>query len=222
MTVEENYFKYRNLVIKSQDRTFLAKREIYTLKFLLKNFYNYEVEKNLNILDLGSGDKFLKSEIDLQECNYFSLDINDINFENEYFKFEKNKFDIVICLSVIEHLTDPNLFLSEIKRVLKNNGYLYIETPNWIYSKNIFYDDPTHKKPYTPKSLNFILKSHKFTNIKLFPNLRCKSKWYYFGKFNFLKARYLLPFRNDQKFIPSFLKGGSKGIFCISQKQDNE
>ena len=44
--------------------------------------------------------------------------------------FEKNSFDIVVSFQVIEHVKDDNLYLSSIKRVLKNNGEIYITTPN--------------------------------------------------------------------------------------------
>ena len=32
------------------------------------------------------------------------------------------------------------------------------------------------------------------------------------------KANYLLPFTNDAKFVPEFLKGKSKGMFGIGVK----
>ena len=79
-----------------------------------------------------------------------------------------------MCLSVLEHLRDPSKFLSEILRVLKINGFIYLETPNWTYCKDIFYDDPTHQRPYTPKALENLLKIYEFKDIIITPNLRCK------------------------------------------------
>ena len=52
--------------------------------------------------------------------------------------FENNTFDVIISLAVIEHLDDPSIFLREIYRVLKNNGILFLSTPNWHYSKENF------------------------------------------------------------------------------------
>ena len=216
----KKYFDSRNKKIQTDSslRQKLAEREIYTLNFLLKNFYNDELRPGYNILDVGSGDKFLKESLEKNNCNYFSLDIDDLNFEKDNFSFEKEKFDIVICLAVIEHLSDPSIFLNEIKRVLKKNRYLYISTPNWIYCKNDFYNDPTHKKPYTPSSLENILEINNFNNIKTFPNLRCKPKWWYTGKFRFFKAKYFLPFAKRNSFIPEFMSGKAKGIFALSKK----
>ena len=46
--------------------------------------------------------------------------------------------DILACYSVIEHLHDPSNLLTEAKRVLKPDGYFFIETPNWQYSHKSF------------------------------------------------------------------------------------
>lgn len=46
--------------------------------------------------------------------------------------YHDNKFDLVICLDVLEHLAfkDQPLCLLEIRRVLKENGKLLISVPN--------------------------------------------------------------------------------------------
>ena len=129
----------------------LGSREIDTIKFIFKNFYDHVISENAYILDLGSGDNFLKSTILKNNWNYKSLDIDNLNFEKDKFMFENNTFDVIISLAVIEHLDDPSIFSGRFIG-LKNNGILFLSTPNWHYSKENFYDDFTHKKPYTPKS----------------------------------------------------------------------
>lgn len=58
--------------------------------------------------------------------------------------FADNIFDEVAAFEVFEHLDDWQKFLSEIKRVLKPNGVVYISTPNkTLYS-------PGTKKPINP------------------------------------------------------------------------
>ena len=218
MNIKENYFRQRNLSLKKENRVIAAKREIDTINFILKEFFQFNLISGMKVLDLGSGDRFLKDEFEDRGIIYEDYDIMDIDFEKDKFKNKDNEFDLVISLAVLEHIKNPNLFLDECKRVLKKNSFLYLSTPNWKYTKDSFWDDPTHVKPYTDTSLNDILTSKGFTNVKILPNLRCKSKWWYEGKFKFLKAYYLLPFKGDAKFVPNFLKGKSKGLFAIGKK----
>ncbi len=43
---------------------------------------------------------------------------------------EEPPFDLVVSLEVIEHVTDPALFLGHIARLLKPDGLLILSTPN--------------------------------------------------------------------------------------------
>lgn len=59
------------------------------------------------------------------------------------------KFDIVVCLETIEHLSDPTAFLNAIKRLLSSKGMIVISCPN---EKNEFSADnknPFHLAAYT-------------------------------------------------------------------------
>ncbi len=218
MNIKEDYFKQRNLSLKNENRVIAAKREIDTIKFILKEFFSFELTSGMKVLDLGSGDRFLKKEFEERAIVYKDYDINDIDFEVDKFKDEDNKFDLIVSLAVIEHIENPSLFLSECKRVLKSKSCIYLSTPNWKYSRDTFWNDPTHVKPYSEASLKDILLSEGFRDVEIMPNLRCKSKWWYKGKFKFFKAYYLLPFKGDTKFVPDFLKGKSRGLFAIGKK----
>lgn len=48
----------------------------------------------------------------------------------EDFPFEKETFDAVVGFEIIEHLYDPQHFLSESNRVLRPGGFILISTPN--------------------------------------------------------------------------------------------
>ncbi len=68
------------------------------------------------------------------EINYFSSD-----FENEFladYRFDitnirqnNETFDAIICYHILEHIIDDQKAMSEIYRVLKPNGKIYIQTP---------------------------------------------------------------------------------------------
>ena len=218
MNIKEDYFNQRNQSLKNENRIVAAKREVDTIKFLLEEFFDFKLCSGMKVLDLGSGDRFLKNEFENRGIAYKDYDIYDINFDTDKFSYEDNEFDLIVSLAVLEHIENPNLFLNECKRVLKDNSFLYISTPNWKYSRDTFWNDPTHVKPYSEKSLKNILISKGFRNVKILPNLRCKSKWWYEGKLRFFKAYYLLPFQGNTKFVPNFLKGKSKGLFAIGKK----
>ena len=55
--------------------------------------------------------------------------------------FANHSFDLIIIQDVIEHLSDEQEFYSEVMRVLKNNGVVYLSTPN-KYSIFNFLSDP--------------------------------------------------------------------------------
>lgn len=52
--------------------------------------------------------------------------------------FPDNFFDLLICLSVIEHGVNVADFLKECSRILKGNGLLYISTDYWPTKINTF------------------------------------------------------------------------------------
>lgn len=90
--------------------------------------------------------------------------------------FADESFDLVTSISVIEHLTprQAKKFILEVKRVLKQKGFIFLVTPNFatpirlFHGKNWFgFKDPTHINFYTPFSLANLLKKYGFDKIKL-------------------------------------------------------
>lgn len=61
--------------------------------------------------------------------------------------FPDKSFDIVVCRELIEHVPNPKKLLSEIWRLLKPNGYVFISTPNGL---NVFPDGVEHIRAYLP------------------------------------------------------------------------
>ena len=58
------------------------------------------------------------------------LNLDVINVSAEKTSFPDGFFDVIVMIDVLEHLTDPKYTLLEIRRILKNDGVLYISTPN--------------------------------------------------------------------------------------------
>jgi ubiquinone/menaquinone biosynthesis C-methylase UbiE len=73
-----------------------------------------------------------------------------------------NTFDLVVASEVVEHLWDPESFFAEAYRVLKDKGYLIVETPEGKGSLN--YD--SHRHFFTVEILEELL-ANKFAFCKV-------------------------------------------------------
>ncbi len=47
--------------------------------------------------------------------------------------FGDSRFDVVVCKDILEHLVDPLAVLCEVRRVLRDDGYVVISVPNQFY-----------------------------------------------------------------------------------------
>lgn len=84
----------------------------------------------------------------------------------ERMPFEKNSFDAITALDVLEHVNDSEA-LTEIKRVLRKKGILIITVPafNWLWSR---WDEVLlHKRRYTDKTLRKVLQKNGFKVNKI-------------------------------------------------------
>jgi len=102
------------------------------------------------LLDVGTG----SGEIAYYLSDYFrviSIDINDQRLFHDGFEFlvtsevlpfASNVFDIVISNHVIEHVNSTHTHISEIHRVLKPEGWLYLATPNRLWPWEVHYRVP--------------------------------------------------------------------------------
>lgn len=70
--------------------------------------------------------------------------------------FENGCFDAVVSFETIEHVNDGELFLAEMKRVLKPEGIFICSTPNIRYTSHPSY----HVREYTPDEYFDLLKNN--------------------------------------------------------------
>lgn len=134
------------------------------------------------ILDVGCGTgklvKFLREKgIKAYGCDPFSIKRNSRIFTKASARklpYQDNSFDLLTCISVVEHLKKAEMrrFLLEAKRVLKEDGSIFLVTPDYnsiwrfVLGKKWFgYSDPTHINFYTPGSLSSLLKRQGFEKI---------------------------------------------------------
>ena len=112
------------------DKVYIGLGELYVKK-LYKTLIYDGIEALLRLLSysiLLKNRKYYKTLQKYDVINQKSFNQIDIRRMNVYDMYFNNKmFDIVISIDVFEHLDDIPKALSEINRVMKNGGYLYLQ-----------------------------------------------------------------------------------------------
>lgn len=76
--------------------------------------------------------------------------------------FQDGSFDIIYAEQVIEHISDGAQFAREMWRVLRPGGKAIVRTVDIARCKMWFYQDYTHRQPYTPQSLYRLMEDSGF------------------------------------------------------------
>jgi len=107
------------------------------------------------------------------------LDVKLCDIENEALPFDDNTFDVIYSKSFIEHLYYPERYLEEAYRVLKPNGILLTLTPDWEVNYKKYFDDFTHRTPFTQTSLVNACKMYGFNNVNVYKFRQLPIVWKY-------------------------------------------
>ena len=126
----------------------------------IKNHYKIKKDKanfleGLNILDIGCGGGLIseplarlggkitgidasKKNIDIAKLHSKKngLQINYLNNSPEQLN-EKEKFDIILNLEIVEHVEDINLYIKSCYKLLKKNGLMFTATLNRSFTSYI-------------------------------------------------------------------------------------
>lgn len=81
--------------------------------------------------------------------------------------FSVEKFDLVCAFDVIEHVEDDQIAVNEMKRVLKDNGIIFITVPAFISLWSQHDEINHHFRRYRLNEINGLFKSDK-TDNKIF------------------------------------------------------
>ena len=172
-------FLYKSNVSLGKPSIFFSKSYLKNISiFLRETFVFPKILKRINflkkksvVLDYGSGDNHLANYfLNKSTLKIFTYD-KYANNDNQNLKYlKKKKFDLIIIKQVIEHVPYPKKFLKDLKKNLKKNGYLYIETPNF-YANNIYFN--FFKEFYCQTTLGYHV---NFFNKNNFMNI-CKEDY---------------------------------------------
>ncbi|MAC03844.1 MAG: bifunctional 3-demethylubiquinol 3-O-methyltransferase/2-polyprenyl-6-hydroxyphenol methylase [Gammaproteobacteria bacterium] len=113
--------------------------------------------KGLEILDIGCGGGILSELLSRKGANVTAIDLADgpLNVAKirqkksqlpiKYRKIsttdivkEKNQFDVVTCLEMLEHVPDPSIVVKECAQLCKKDGHLFFSTINRNLKSFIF------------------------------------------------------------------------------------
>ncbi len=168
--------KYIDVVYSTKKKPFSS----YPEKLIKYLSMKYDLKKNSKILEMGCGRGEFLNEFTKLGMSGFGIDLSDYaqkfcenaeikiaDMTKEKIPFPDNSFDVVFSKSFIEHFYYPEEIFKEAYRVLKPSGILISLTPEWKYIYKSFYDDYTHRTPFTKKSLEDIHAVSGFKNIEV-------------------------------------------------------
>lgn len=183
----------------------LNSRLLNTYKRITFNYLNIKLSgKNI---DLGCGDGGFSKACINHGIDSVGLDYMDVNFENEKIDADNESIDFITMNAVLEHISNPEHILKEAFRLLKKGGLIIIRTPNFQMDYKNFYNDPTHVKPYTPKSLKTILEIMEFNSVFCEPGLiEKRSFWWKLPEY--IKWK-----------VASKISGGTNSIIILGAKK---
>jgi SAM-dependent methyltransferase len=81
------------------------------------------------LLDVGCYDKLLRKYLN-NGVAYIGIDYPEYDLEKDRLPFKNKSFDYVCCFEMLEHLVDQTNCIKEIKRVVKDDGLIFISLPN--------------------------------------------------------------------------------------------
>lgn len=150
----------------------------YPLKLAEHFIRRFELKPNDKMLDVGCGRGEMMNAFSEFGIDCYGVDgafsaaeanakVELLDISKETFTHEDNSFDVIFLKSVIEHILDPSIMLSEIRRTLKPGGKFIVLTPDWRRSMGVFYEDPTHIHPYLPQSLRDLLLLSGFKDVEV-------------------------------------------------------
>jgi predicted SAM-dependent methyltransferase len=107
-------------------------------------------------LNLGFTDSILTT-IQRKRSNITDVIIQDMTKST----IPEASYEAVVCIEVIEHVVEDDIFVKNIAEVIKEGGWAYFTTPNGDYIKNEGPDkNPDHVRHYTKAQLQTILEKY--------------------------------------------------------------
>ncbi len=204
----------RNFFIDAEWKSFIKYN-------LLKKYFNI---KNKKVADIGCNNGYylfrmlkekpkkivgfdpsplFKTQFDF--INHFIK--SDIKYELlgvEHLEFYQEKFDLIFCLGVLYHRSDPINSLKSLYKGLEKGGELILDT---------FMIDGEDEVALTPKE-----RYSKIPNIYFVPTINCLKNWLHRAKFDKIEILEILPTSLNEQRKTDWILGESLNDFLDKEK----
>lgn len=138
-----------NSVWQKDSYSLAETREKKAIKKCEKLFKTISISNHCSIIDIGCGGGYISNRIyemsqskqvvgidfssqaiELAKKKYKDKPITFIECTATNINLESNSIDIAVCFGLIEHIENFDLCFNEIKRILKQGGFLYLTSSN--------------------------------------------------------------------------------------------
>lgn len=110
-------------------------------------------------------------------CKEEEIPFKLVDFVKNKLPYRDNSFDVVYSKSVIEHMPNVLDFVTECRRVLKPGGLFLALTPDWNANYKTFFDDFTHVRPMTRRSMKLVMGVADFVEIDSYRFRQLPTTW---------------------------------------------
>jgi len=174
---KETKFIYKESIIKaSRSAKYVGAPSRIMAEMIARNFtINIPLFCKGDLLDLGCGmvplyssyNKYVNSItcLDWESSLHNNAHVDVLCDITKVLPLENKKYETVIFSDVLEHVPNPSFVISEINRVMKVDGYLFISVP-FYYLKH---EPPFDFYRYTDFGLKYLLDNNGFDIIEIKP-----------------------------------------------------
>lgn len=179
---------YIDVVYNVKDRPYTD----YPAQLCLYLFKRFNMKQGMTFLEAGCGrGEFLRNfkRLGLNACGIdisekapsFNPDIpvTTSDVEKDGLPYPDAKFDVVYSKSLLEHFTNPERYMKEALRVLRPGGILLTLVPDWESCWKIYFDDHTHKTPFSLPALEAIYRMYGFSDVRVVKFRQLPVAWKY-------------------------------------------